>query len=145
MRRGRRVTIASVSAVIAISAAAGAIGLATGGLDSSPFVARLPWHSPVLAGLALAVVVALPAGISTFDPHPRPARATGALLCAWIVVELAVIREISWLQPVCFAAGVALLALGSPGSRVRRSRARAPISRAARSTLPKGRVHSSRS
>jgi hypothetical protein len=36
----------------------------------------------------------------------------GLALIGWIVVEVAVIRTFSWLQPVCFLYGAGVLALG---------------------------------
>ncbi|MEV4129575.1 hypothetical protein [Nocardia sp. NPDC049707] len=44
---------------------------------------------------------------------------TGVLdLVGWIMVQLIVIREFSWLQPICVAFGLAVLLLG--GAPLRR-------------------------
>jgi hypothetical protein len=56
-----------------------------------------------------------------FRSHRRPVLAgpagviamiAGSLLVGWIVVQLAVIRTFSWLQPVMAAAGVVVLLSG---------------------------------
>ena len=58
-RRPRGLVAAAL--VTAIAAWAGVVGLATGALDLTPPVEhRLPFHSPVLGAVALAVVVAGP-------------------------------------------------------------------------------------
>ncbi|MCG8915553.1 hypothetical protein L6E12_07120 [Actinokineospora sp. PR83] len=111
---------------MALWALAGAVGLAGGGLDLGAEVEqRLPFGSPALAGLALLVVVGLPmtwTAVLTWRWSPSATtavRAAGALLVAWIVVETAVIREVHWLQPVCLAYGLALVALGRRSARAR--------------------------
>jgi len=102
-----------------LSAWFGAIGLVSGTLPLDAAVqARLPGRSPVLGGLALGLVVAGPmsvAAVLALRRHPRrePASvAAGILLVGWIVVELSIIRQFSWLQPTCAGAGLALIGLG---------------------------------
>ncbi|NUS42707.1 MAG: hypothetical protein HOQ24_03285 [Mycobacteriaceae bacterium] len=109
----------------AIWAGAGALGLIAGLIDLGETVnSRLPWRSPVLSGVALAVVVAAPMSAAALLSDRRDARAAkaavsaGALLVGWIIGQLCVIRTFSWLQPVCLALGVAVLVLGS---RMRRT------------------------
>jgi len=113
--------------VVAISAYGGAFGLVTGTLAlGHELDQRLPFHSPVLGGVALALVVGLPATVLALLVRRRDARAdraavlAGALLLAWILVELAFIREFSFLQPVYGAVGLAFVAIGRRGT-VRRS------------------------
>jgi hypothetical protein len=113
---------------MAISAAAGAVGLAGGGIDfGEPITSRLPFHSYPLAGAALLLSVAVPMGVAAVAAareHPRAgtiALTSGALLIGWIVVQLAVIRTYVWLQPACIAWGLTVMALGW---RLRRSRPR---------------------
>jgi hypothetical protein len=105
---------------VAISAYGGAAGLITGWLPlSAPMTGRLPFGSPVLAGIALACVVAVPATVVTilaWRRHPRDrdaATLAGVLLVGWIVVELAVVRQFSALQVVYGLAGLTLIASGS--------------------------------
>src|SRR4029079_13401798 len=43
-----------------VTALGGAWGLVSGVLDLGPVTSRLPWGSPVVAGIALALLVALP-------------------------------------------------------------------------------------
>jgi hypothetical protein len=81
--------------------------------------ARLPLHSPVFAGIALACVVAVPAtvvAVLAWRRHPRDrdaAAVAGVLLVGWIVVELAVVRQFGALQVVYGLAGLGLVVSGS--------------------------------
>lgn len=110
---------AGVCAVTSVAARSGVVGLAGGGIDFGPTItARLPWHSPVLAAAARELVVAGPmaatAGLG-WARSKRTAEAAvlaGLALIGWIVVETAVIRTVSWLQPACLAYGGLVLALG---------------------------------
>lgn len=130
----RRTWLALLTGLTAVSATAGAIGLATGASDPGDVVtARLPWHSVLFAGLALLAVVAVPMAVASFltardrDIHPVAAAVAGALLVGWIAVEIAVIREFNWLQVVFALVGIAVLALVLPEwSR------RGPLARAGR-------------
>jgi hypothetical protein len=104
---------------VAASAWIGVVGLIFGLLPvSRPLAARLPLHSPVLGGIALTCVVAIPATVVTLlaaRGHRRTADAltlVGLLLVGWIVVEAAVVREFSPLQPVYLLAGMGLILLG---------------------------------
>ena len=89
--------LAAFAAVIALSAYGGAVGLVAGfiGLDA-PLNRRLPFESPVLGGIALALIVALPMTVLAIRARaadPRTAAtavAAGGLLVAWILVELVV-------------------------------------------------------
>lgn len=122
MARGnqrRRSLLASYTALIALAAWFGAVGLITGLVPApSSLAARLPFHSPVFGGVALACVVAIPATLVTvlaWRRHPRTRDAlalTGLLLVGWILVEVTVVREFSPLQPVCLLAGAGLILLG---------------------------------
>lgn len=118
-----------ITGITAISALAGAVGLLTGtlGLDRVT-VSRFPWHSSMIAGFALVAVVAVPmaaAGLLAMRDDPRQglvARVAGVLLIGWIAVELAVIREFSWLQVVFVVVGVVVLLVGRRRSARRRVR-----------------------
>jgi hypothetical protein len=116
--RGHRV-LSAVTAVMAVASAAGAVGIAGGGVDFGDTVeSRLPFQSMPLAGLALFTLVTLPMGVATWQTWrggPRAgvtALAAGALLMGWIVVQLLFIRTFSALQPICFAYGATVAALG---------------------------------
>lgn len=118
---------ATLAAVMAVGAAAGALGLWGGSIDfGDEITARLPWGSTVLAGTALLVVVAVPMAVAASaawrgDPRaPRLLLVAGLLLVGWIVVEVAFIRSFSWLQPVCATWGALVAVLGL------RDRGRAP-------------------
>ncbi|APE35145.1 hypothetical protein BOX37_15650 [Nocardia mangyaensis] len=114
-----RTALSLVSGAVAIWAAAGALGLATGALAvSAELEGRLPWQSPTLAATGLALVVAVPmtlvAVLATQDDHrcARAAIAAGFALVAWILAQIVLLRELSWLQPVCILAAIGVAALG---------------------------------
>ncbi len=118
--RPNRVALAAYAGFIALSAYCGSIGLISGLLPVNASLAeRLPFHSPVFGGIALALVVGLPASFVaalSWRGHPRTPDAgalAGLLLVGWIAVELAIAREFSALQVVYAAAGAGLIALGN--------------------------------
>jgi len=84
---------------------------------------RLPFDGPVVGGVALAVVVGAPMTCAAVDARSGTDRAdvmalsTSALPVGWILVEVAVIRSFSWLQPAFFAAGAANATAGYRGNR----------------------------
>lgn len=116
----RRTALSLVSGSVAIWAAAGALGLATGALELGTEVeARLPWQSPALAAVGLALVVAVPmtvvAVLAAQDDRrcAHAAVAAGFALVAWILAQIVLLRELSWLQPVCILAAIGIAALGT--------------------------------
>ena len=113
---------------VAVSVYVGMVGLATGALAlGGRLDRRLPLHSPVLGGLALAVMVGVPATVVAVlaargdARSDRAAVVAGVLLVAWIAIELTFIREFSPLQPFYVAVGVSFVATGRQrGVRSRR-------------------------
>ena len=120
-RTPRRAWLATYAAVLALGAWAGAAGLAIGFL-ALPETAesRLPFGSPFLGGVALAVLVGVPATVLTvmaWRGHPWVLHAAvldGVLLIGWIVVEAAFLRELSVLHAVYLAVGAGLVVWGRP-------------------------------
>ncbi len=107
------------AALNAASAWGGALGLATGALSLGPRLeARLPFASPVFAGVALAAAVAAPstalavAAARGDERSDRFAVLSGAALLGWIAVQLAVLREFSFFQPVYATVGATLVVAG---------------------------------
>lgn len=118
----RRGWLATFAALIAVSAWGGAGGLAFGYLRLPPEIeARLPFDSPALGGIALAIVVGVPMTVLAAlawcgDPRTNQvAVAAGAIQIGWIVVELAFIRELSFFHPTYVLVGVALIVAGRRG------------------------------
>jgi hypothetical protein len=113
--------LALYAGFIALSAYFGVIGLASGVIPvSRSMAARLPFHSPVFGGVALACVVAAPAtwtAVLAWRRHPRTrdlAALSGLALVGWIIAEVAIVRQFSVLQPVYGVAGLGLIVLGNP-------------------------------
>jgi len=124
---GRRESLALAALLVALSAMGGAIGLVSGALSTGgDLESRLPFDSPVLAGVALAAVVAVPFTALAVAAW-RASRWTdllactaGVLLLGWLLFEVMVIRELSLFQPIYGAVAVAFVWAG---------RAALPISR----------------
>lgn len=105
--------------LVSLSAYGGVVGFLSGAIDMGPEItSRFPFASPVLAGIALLAVVAVPttvAAIAALRGSPRTGDLTtvaGVLLVGWIVVQVLVIREFSWFQPAYGLVGLVLLVLG---------------------------------
>ena len=118
--RPNRTALAAYAGAIALSACLGSIGMISGLLPvSAPLAERLPFHSPVFGGIALALIVGLPTSfvaVLSWRRHPRTpdaAALAGLMLVGWIAAELAIAREFSVLQVVYAAAGAGLIALGN--------------------------------
>ncbi len=116
-RRHRILAVAA--AATALSAWAGAVGLASSALTLGRGLdGRLPFDSVVFGGAALALVVAVPftavAALAWRDDRRTGSAASvaGVLLMGWIVVELAFIREASFFHPVFFLVGLLFVIAG---------------------------------
>lgn len=114
-RRG----LAVFAGLIACSAWGGAVGLALDALGLPPEIQdRLPFGSQLLGGVALALVVGVPMTVVAVlawrgDPRTGPAAViAGILQVAWIVVQVAFIRELSFFHPTYLLVGAALIAVG---------------------------------
>ncbi|GGN81111.1 hypothetical protein [Nocardia rhizosphaerihabitans] len=117
----RKATLCLFAGLLATWAFAGSLGLITGALSLGPAAeSRLPWHSPILAGVLLALVVGLPmtvVALTATHNDPAAAQTTLAaayLLIGWVLAQLLILREFSWLQPVCVVSAVTVAALGAP-------------------------------
>jgi hypothetical protein len=118
----RRDALAAFSALIALSAYAGGIGLVTGFLSLAVGIERrLPFGSPAFAGIALALIVALPATGLAWLAHQDDRRTDaaafvmGVVLVGWILVELAFLREVSFFHPTYLIIGLVLMGIGRHG------------------------------
>jgi len=120
-RGRRRWELAVFAAIIAFSAYGGAVGLISGGLSLGEVSSRLPFASPLLGGIALALIVAVPSTVLAWfawqgDPRTDAAALiVGVLIIGWIVVELAFIREFSFFHPAYLVVGVVLVWIGRHG------------------------------
>ncbi|MCB1003663.1 MAG: hypothetical protein KDB35_05700 [Acidimicrobiales bacterium] len=111
--------LAAFAAVNALSAWFGVVGLISGALSfGEELNQRLPFDSLVLAGLALAAIVAIPSTVLAVlawrgDPRtPAATMAVGVLLIGWIVVQLLFLQSFSFFHPLYAAIGLAFLVAG---------------------------------
>ncbi|TQM78938.1 hypothetical protein FHX81_1227 [Saccharothrix saharensis] len=117
-----RVTTVLVAGFVALNAMAGSFGLLGGGIDMGPTITGLfPWHSAAVAGISLLAVVGVPMATAVLLALRRDQRwsvasmAAGLVLVGWIVVQVAVIRTFSWMQPASVIAGLVVYAAGRRG------------------------------
>ena len=111
----RQSVLCLIAGFLAIWAFAGSFALITGALDLGPAAeARLPWQSPILAGVLLALVVGVPMTVVTLVRTAQTSMVAACALIGWILVQLLVLREFSWIQPVCVILAVTVAALGAP-------------------------------
>lgn len=120
--RGLHRLVTPVAALMAGAAYAGALGLIGGGIDfgglQATILDRVPFHSTVLAGVALLAAVALPMTVAAVAAWRGTVRApeivavAGLALIGWVVVEIAIIRTYSWMQPFCGTYGLLVTILG---------------------------------
>jgi hypothetical protein len=118
-RRRRPWALLVLASLNALAALGGAWGLVSGVLGiGDRLEARLPFDSPALGGLALFVAVALPNAVLAVLAWRGDRRtgavavAVGLVLVAWIVVELAFLRELSFFHPLYLGIGLLMVWLG---------------------------------
>ncbi|WP_280339442.1 hypothetical protein [Nocardia neocaledoniensis] len=117
-RRALRAGLVGSAGFVALWAFVGAVGLVGGGADlGAEITARLPFTSPVLAGLLLATIVGAPMAATAVltvraDPiAPMVGVGSGVLLVGWVTVQPFVIGRFNWLQPVFGLLGLAVCLL----------------------------------
>lgn len=115
----RRTGLAWFAAIVSFSAFAGAVGLATGTIGlAADVAARLPFGSALFGGVALALVVGIPTASVAWqawrgDPRTdRSAVFAGGCLIGWIVVQLLIIRELSFFHPTYLVVGALFVWIG---------------------------------
>ena len=122
IRTGTRRTTRTIALLATVNGAlawTGAVGLIGGGLSfGDELDGRLPFGSLVLAGVALALVVAIPlSGLALLAWRSDrrvgdAALLVGTALVGWIAVQLLFLRAFSWFQPTYLVIGLWLAALG---------------------------------
>ncbi|MBF6215414.1 hypothetical protein IU469_30270 [Nocardia puris] len=117
-RRALRAGLIGSAGFVALWAFVGAVGLVSGGAELGPDItARLPFGSPIPAGVLLAAIVGAPMAATAVlalraDPiAPIVGLVSGALLIGWVTVQPFVIGRFTWLQPVVGLLGVAVCLL----------------------------------
>ncbi|TDP31841.1 hypothetical protein [Nocardia ignorata] len=106
-RHALRAGLVGTAGFVALSAFVGAVGLAGGAADlGDEITARLPFNSPVLAGLLLAAIIGAPTAATTVlalraDPiDSMVGVCSGAVLMGWGMVQPFVIGRFCWWQPI---------------------------------------------
>ena len=123
----------TLTALLAVNAFGGGY-YALAGAEAWPlsWLEGTPFDSYVIPGLFLALVVgggmtlASGAWILRRQVAPRLSLGAGLVLVAWIVVQVAMIGYVSWMQPTCFVAGL-IIALLSVVALRREGRAVWPV------------------
>lgn len=116
--RHRRCLIA-LAAVSAVTGYLGAVGLALMFIQLGDEVTgSLPWENTMVAGISLAVMVAIPMTVLTVmaargdDRTDLAAVVAGWLLVLFIVGQVLIIETFTWFQPVYLLIGLAVLYTG---------------------------------
>ena len=111
--------VASAACFVAVGAYLGVVGLASGWLSLGDRLnERLPFGSPVLGGLALLVLIAVPYTVlmrrawSGDGSTGATAIVVGVTTVGWIAVQLAFIREVSFFHPMYAAIGIGFVVAG---------------------------------
>ena len=113
-RQGLRVALVVIEVLVAVNAVFGGVGLMTSGMGMpTAWLAGTPFTTWVLPGVALLVLVAVPqlwGAWTAWRRHrlaPLVAMAVGGALSAWIIVQIALLQQYFFLQPII--AGIGLL------------------------------------
>ena len=120
-RRWIRGPLVAVEAFVAVGAIYGSIMLITDTWRLNPTMLRhLPVDTWVLPGVALAVLVALPyaiAGLLVAIGHSTARVVSflaGGILVGWIIIQIALIQQYFFLQPVMGLCGLLTIGLAYP-------------------------------
>ena len=124
--RVARLILLVLTAVVAIAALGGAT-YGIGGADSVPrsWLDRTPFDTYLVPSIVLGVVVAGSQVLAAALLARRRARAAdvtaaaGLVLAVWILVQVAMIGWVSFLQPTCLATGVVELSGAVALGRIR--------------------------
>jgi hypothetical protein len=111
----RPAALVAIDPFLALSAIAGGFGLLTGGIDlPQEWLDDTPFNSYAIPGVVLLVVVGgvwIVATLALYARHPIAPMASitaGIVQLGWLLVQVALLGYISWMQP--FYATVAVLA-----------------------------------
>ncbi len=129
--KARKTALIVLQLVLLLNAIGGAFYGLSGaeGVDPS-WLAGTPFKSYIIPSLILLVavggsmVLATAAWLLRLRIAPRLSVLAGSVLVVWIIVQVAIIGYVSWMQPTCFIAGLIIAALGA-WATVTESRVRA--------------------
>lgn len=113
-RQGFRVALVAVDVLVALNAVYGGVGLMTSGMGMpTAWLVGTPFGSWVVPGVALLVLVAVPqlwGAWTAWRGHrlaPIVAMAVGGALSVWIILQVVLLQQYFFLQPII--AGIGLL------------------------------------
>ena len=121
--RGARALLVGLEVLAALNAVGGGLYALAGARDvPREWLEGTPFDDYTIPGILLLVgagVMVVAATMVLLGARAAAAfsGAAGALLVMWIVVQVAMIGYVSWLQPASFAAGLAIIALASVFAR----------------------------
>lgn len=119
----RRSHSEAAAAVMTLGSSAVAFAAAVAVISGGTYVGeeierRMPWESPVVLGVFLAIIVGLPMARATYDLLFRTDQAAGttliagALLLGWVAIQMTHIHAVHPLLVVPAAVGVTLVVAG---------------------------------
>lgn len=138
--RATKITLVVLQLILFVNACGGAwYGLAGARDIPASWLEGSPFQSYVIPSLFLLIAVGgsmliatvlwlLGSRVADGRWAPWASIAAGSILVGWIVAQVAMIGYVSWMQPACFVAGLAIAALGFVALRLRsRSRTGAGV------------------
>lgn len=129
--RATRITLVVLQLLLFVNACGGTVyGLAGARDIPRSWLEGSPFQSYLIPSLFLLIAVGGSMLIATVlwllgrrvaDGRwaPWASIAAGSVLVGWIVAQVAMIGYVSWMQPACFVAGLAIAALGAVALRLR--------------------------
>lgn len=129
--RATKITLVVLQLILFVNACGGAwYGLAGARDIPASWLEGSPFQSYLIPSLFLLIAVGgsmllatvlwlLGSRVAGGRRAPWASIAAGSILVGWIVAQVAMIGYVSWMQPACFVAGLAIAALGVVALRLR--------------------------
>jgi hypothetical protein len=126
-----KISLVILQLILFVNACGGAVyGLSGAKAIPRSWLEGSPFQSYVIPSLFLLIAVGgsmlvatvlwlLGSRVADGRWAPWASIAAGSILVGWIVAQVAMIGYVSWMQPACFAAGLAIAALGAMALRLR--------------------------
>jgi hypothetical protein len=137
-----KISLVILQLILFVNACGGAVyGLAGAKAIPRSWLEGSPFQSYVIPSLFLLIAVGgsmlvatvlwlLGCRVADGRWAPWASIAAGSILVGWIVAQVAMIGYVSWMQPACFVAGLAIAALGAVALRLRARAGVGPVTTA---------------